>query len=405
MKRHHGNLLARPSFRGMLSHYFREMKLTCAYSFHPRKKRLRRKSKKGITGGLDVMLTALLLLVQLARTVLALPVYQFRTFPRLATSGICGVIIATMYVLSCAQWPEPTTALDFTGLVSTPAETEIAWTKEDSTTTIESHIPPELYEDYVDPVRQHPILIASISLPGETWRSSYRSTDLAPNISGTTAKKSVTPIKPKSTIQVPLTEGTWHVVRKGDNLWDLAKAYAVNTNKLVAYNNDMNPRNLKVGQKVFIPGVNSPLPAIPKQNRMILPIKHRKAYIISGYGMRKHPIGGNLRFHQGVDLQPVYVGTPIYSVLSGVVEYAARKGGKGLMIRIKHDNGLKTVYAHNSKLYVRKGDRVNQGQKISLGGSTGYSTGPHLHFEVWKDRKHVNPVKYLPKIRTKSRRR
>ena len=140
------------------------------------------------------------------------------------------------------------------------------------------------------------------------------------------------------------------------------------------------------GQKVFIPGEKSLLPEIPKRNQMILPIQNPNLYVISRYGMRMHPIGGNLRFHRGVDLQPVNVGTPVLAVLDGVVEYSGPMSGKGLVIELKHDNNLKTVYAHNSQLLVRRDMKVKQGQVISKAGSTGYSTGPHLHFEVWKKR-------------------
>jgi murein DD-endopeptidase MepM/ murein hydrolase activator NlpD len=82
--------------------------------------------------------------------------------------------------------------------------------------------------------------------------------------------------------------------------------------------------------------------------------------------------------------------------MDGVVTFAGRSGRLGLVIEIEHEDHLKTVYAHNRKILVKSGQRVRQGSVISQVGSTGYSTGPHLHFEVWKNGKHVNPTKYLP---------
>lgn len=108
----------------------------------------------------------------------------------------------------------------------------------------------------------------------------------------------------------------------------------------------------------------------------------------SGFGRRWG------RMHEGVDWS-MPIGSPIYAADGGVVEKAGRDGAYGNVIVISHGNGLKTLYAHNSKLLVKPGDRVFKGQKISLSGNTGRTTGPHLHFEVRKNGVPVNPLKYL----------
>jgi LysM repeat protein len=398
MKRHHGNLLARPSLKGMISHYYRETKAACVNPGLPRKKRFRGYRKRGFHGSINAMLTALIFAAYIMRAVCAIPVWQFRSFPRLAYSGLGGGVIALLIVFSFARWPQPNTPLNFTGLLSQPqlSAVEFAWAQDDAATDMISQIPVELFPHYVDPVAQNPFMIASSSLPGETWREP-RMGKSWPNVSIANINPDAEP-KPK-TPAVPLTTGIYHTIRSGDNLWDLSQAYGVSHKKLCMYNYDINPNRLRLGQKIFIPGINSPLPDIPIRHRMILPIKSPHAYVISAYGNRKHPIGGDLRFHRGVDLQPVRIGTPIYAVLDGVVEYSGRKGGKGLLIELKHENGLKTLYAHNSRLHVKKGQKVKQGQHISNAGNTGYSTGPHLHFEVWENGKHVDPLLFLPKIK------
>lgn len=108
----------------------------------------------------------------------------------------------------------------------------------------------------------------------------------------------------------------------------------------------------------------------------------------SGFGRRWG------RMHEGVDWS-MPVGSPIYAADGGVVEKAGRDGAYGNVVVINHGNGLKTLYAHNSKLLVKPGERVFKGQKIAQSGNTGRTTGPHLHFEVRKNGVPVNPLKYL----------
>ncbi len=118
------------------------------------------------------------------------------------------------------------------------------------------------------------------------------------------------------------------------------------------------------------------------------------ARISSNFGMRKHPISGFNKMHKGVDFAAP-TGTPIYAGGNGIVEYAGRNGGYGKYIRIRHNNGYKTAYAHlsNYKKGISKGVRVNQGEVIGYVGSTGNSTGPHLHYEIIYQNKHINPLK------------
>ena len=117
------------------------------------------------------------------------------------------------------------------------------------------------------------------------------------------------------------------------------------------------------------------------------------AKLSSGYGMRKHPILGYNKKHQGVDFAAPK-GTPIMAAGTGHIEFVGNNGGAGKYIRIKHMNGYKTAYAHLSKYAsgINKNVKVKQGQTIGYVGTTGLSTGPHLHYEVWFNGKRINPM-------------
>ena len=118
------------------------------------------------------------------------------------------------------------------------------------------------------------------------------------------------------------------------------------------------------------------------------------ARISSSFGMRKHPISGFNKMHKGVDFAAP-IGTPVYAGGNGVIEMVGVNGGYGKYIRIRHNNEYKTAYAHLSSYRkgISKGVRVNQGEVIGYVGSTGRSTGPHLHYEIIYQNKKVNPLK------------
>ncbi|MDU2283720.1 murein hydrolase activator EnvC family protein [Clostridium sp.] len=117
--------------------------------------------------------------------------------------------------------------------------------------------------------------------------------------------------------------------------------------------------------------------------------------VTSEYGPRTHPISGQSGFHTGIDLASPS-GTPIKASKSGTVVYSGWQGGYGQVVIIDHGGGYRTLYAHCSKLNVVKNQKVSRGQVVALVGSTGNSTGPHLHFEVRVNNKHQNPRKYVP---------
>jgi murein DD-endopeptidase MepM/ murein hydrolase activator NlpD len=118
----------------------------------------------------------------------------------------------------------------------------------------------------------------------------------------------------------------------------------------------------------------------------------------SGFGYRRDPKGGGRRLHRGIDLAGPR-GTPIYSTADGVITSAKYESGYGNTVRIQHDFGFETVYAHQSQLRVREGQQVSRGERIGDMGSTGRSTGVHLHYEVHLNGQPVNPMTYLEAAR------
>lgn len=117
-------------------------------------------------------------------------------------------------------------------------------------------------------------------------------------------------------------------------------------------------------------------------------------WIASPYGMRRDPFTGRLAFHAGYDLE-ARTGEPVSAVAEGVVVRAERSGAYGLLVEINHGGGFRTRYGHNSKLLVQVGEKVLRGQVVALAGSTGRSTGPHVHFEVLFNDKPINPISFL----------
>jgi len=117
-------------------------------------------------------------------------------------------------------------------------------------------------------------------------------------------------------------------------------------------------------------------------------------WVSSGFGQRADPFNGHQSYHEGVDIAS-NLGSSILAMGDGVVSHSGEKAGYGLLVEVTHESGLVTRYAHASAVLVRVGDRVQKGQSVALVGSSGRSTGPHLHFEVVRNGVSVNPMRYL----------
>ncbi len=139
-------------------------------------------------------------------------------------------------------------------------------------------------------------------------------------------------------------------------------------------------------------GSSSPSTSAPNSGGWINPCRY--TVLTSAYGWREHPIYGGDRFHYGVDLANS-TGTPIYAAKSGTVRTASYNGSAGYFVTIDHGDGFRSTYMHMTHYIVYAGQSVSQGQVIGYMGSTGASTGPHLHFEITYNGSYVNPANYI----------
>ncbi|MCP4553371.1 MAG: M23 family metallopeptidase, partial [Bacteroidetes bacterium] len=126
----------------------------------------------------------------------------------------------------------------------------------------------------------------------------------------------------------------------------------------------------------------------------IQPIKKEDGRIVSGYGQRIHPILKVRRMHWGIDISAPQ-GTPIYATANGEVDFTGRKGTYGNTVMINHGYGYETLYAHMDKIIIKRKQSVKRGQLIGYVGNTGHSKAPHVHYEVLKDGKKINPVNFF----------
>lgn len=192
-------------------------------------------------------------------------------------------------------------------------------------------------------------------------------------------------------------DGAIHKVKQGESLWEISRLYRTDLDSIVAANSLANPNRLLPSQELIIPGraaasIGSALRSerlVSSDGRLLRafswPVRGR---ISSPYGPRWG------RMHHGIDIA-VNTGTEVKAAAAGRVSFSGWNGDYGYLVIIDHGDGVETRYAHNSRLLVRAGQYVTRGQVIALSGSTGNSTGPHVHFEIRLRGNSVNPLNYL----------
>lgn len=196
---------------------------------------------------------------------------------------------------------------------------------------------------------------------------------------------------------VPNKKGVIHEITQSEkDFSSLAEIYKTSVDKI----KNANPSTeLKIGSVFFIPD------ALPKILNPEMEARYEKRRLFKspicgkGYtsliGMRNHPIlRGVTKFHNGVDIR-AKVGTWVGAAAEGTVIYAGWINGYGKTIKIQHKDGYVTMYAHLSEIHVKTGQKVPAGKLIGKSGNTGLSTGPHLHFSIFKDGKVMNPLDYI----------
>lgn len=259
---------------------------------------------------------------------------------------------------------------------------------------------------------------------------------------GSNTFKTSARLRPGAILRIPNQDGIFYVMKKGETIEAVCKRYGVSLNKVRNVNPEVNVAKLKADDEIFLPGARpegliehhdnntrvaevrrtttttttpAPKKTAPARERTPLRVEKierpakgevavRKAgggfrwpimgRINSPFGWRQHPITRRRDFHTGIDIKADR-NDPIKAAGSGRVVYSGWMGGYGKVLVIEHPNGQSTLYAHCSTLLAGKGATVSQNQIVAKIGTTGRSTGPHLHFEVRNGNSPVNPIKYL----------
>lgn len=225
-------------------------------------------------------------------------------------------------------------------------------------------------------------------------------------------------IRPGDTLKIPPVSGVLVTVKKGDTVAKLASTYAADENEIREFNKIADESSLSIGTELMLPGGEPPA---PKQTIIAIASRAReKAATADGTAANTNtrrpadadttalpnakllwPTSGHVITqyygwnHTGIDIDGDFT-SPLYASYDGVVTTAGwNNGGYGLQIVIKHPNGMMTRYAHASKMFVKVGDQVKKGEVIAMMGSTGRSTGSHLHFETYVNGKRANPLTYI----------
>ena len=162
-------------------------------------------------------------------------------------------------------------------------------------------------------------------------------------------------------------------------------------NAIVVIEQELSLRESEIAAMDFLLSRNS---LESKQTPAGWPVKD--GWVSSSFGSRMHPMTGKKQFHRGVDI-PGKIGADVLAVADGVITRSTEGGNYGWLVEIDHGDGYSTLYSHNSRNLVSEGQTVVKGQPVGQVGSTGRSTGPHVHFEVLKKDRNINPIKYLYK--------
>lgn len=205
-------------------------------------------------------------------------------------------------------------------------------------------------------------------------------------------------IRPGDKLTILPQDGVLHAVKKNDTVDKLAGYYKANAHDILVWNNLGAEAGLEIGASLFVPGGKLPVPPTRRSPGTIFA---RPAGVPAPPGFFKFWPTAARRItqyfgwrHTGLDIAGP-TGTAIYAAEDGIVEYAGWTRGYGQNVVINHGNGFKTRYAHNSKNFVIKGAQVKKGESVAAMGSTGRSTGPHVHFEIIAGGRFRNPLEYI----------
>ena len=202
-------------------------------------------------------------------------------------------------------------------------------------------------------------------------------------------------LKPGQKIIIPNRNGLLYTIKQNENIEEVASKYDIQLNRILAFNKIDEISDIEIGDDIFLPGAKYTLDErIEKFGQMFsLPVTVTR--ISSLFGYRVHPITKARTKHTGVDI-PGSLNTPVYAARKGKVIFAGYSGGYGNLVIVRHDKGYTTYYGHLNKITTKIGANVGVGVMIGRMGSTGNSTGSHLHFEVRRNGEALNPIDFIP---------
>ena len=199
-------------------------------------------------------------------------------------------------------------------------------------------------------------------------------------------------LQPGSLLKIPSMSGIVYTAKAGDSVSSVAAANGVSADRVIETNGLLSP-SLEAGRSIFLPDAKLASFTLREISGDLFNWPAR-GWISSWYGWRSDPFTGTRTFHNGIDIG-VDPGTPVRAAMEGTVSETGYNSGYGNYIILYHHAGWMTLYGHLQTISVQEGQRVAAGQRIAYSGNTGYSTGPHLHFSVFKNGRTMNPYNVL----------
>jgi LysM repeat protein len=322
----------------------------------------------------QIVLVSLTLAVTIALAGIGRIVYGIAPFNSQIKSDTASVSLAITPLISTAV-AAPVQSTDGTGKTITHAGETVTATER----------PPNAVQNKVQ------IIYHTISPRESLWTIAKKYQVTTQTILAANPKLDAHTIKPGITIRIPNRIGLFYKVAKKQSIATIAKAYRIKVEDILQVNGLNSPNAIKSGDTIFLPGEKPLQVALNTNSGFMIPVRGR---LTSRFGYRAHPMGGGMKFHTGLDIAADY-GATVVAAESGKVVESGWHGLLGKVVIIRHSSTYETLYGHNSYLLVRPGEYVKKGEPISRVGSTGLSTGPHVHFEVHKNGTPVNPLPYL----------
>lgn len=199
-------------------------------------------------------------------------------------------------------------------------------------------------------------------------------------------------LRPGQYLKIPSVSGIVYKAKEGDTTQSISARYSISEDRLILSNGLLSEK-ITPDEMLFLPDAKLPAAMVKEISGDLFKWPAR-GVITSWYSWRRDPFSGRNSFHNGIDIG-VPLGTPVAAAMEGTVAETGYSSIMGKYVTMRHPGGWKTLYAHMSSVSVQSGQYVSQGKRLGLSGNTGYSTGPHLHFTVYKNSKMMNPANVL----------